>query len=350
MKMRVAVGMSGGVDSTVAAVLLQNRGYEVVGITFRFTEDFDASDAIRACEKLGIEHHVIDYRKKFKEKVIDKFIDDYRKGITPNPCVMCNRYVKLNFLYDEMIKYDCHFMATGHYAKVENGRLYKSVDSNKDQTYFLCEMTKDQISSIIFPLEGIDKSIVRKIAEEYRLDNATKKDSTDVCFINGTFQEYITNSIKDCKGDVVNVSTNEKVGEHNGLFHYTVGQRRGLGIGGSSGRMFVVGKNIEENILYVALGNDTDYLTSTSCILKDINWFVDKEKFTNVTAKFRYRQQELPVEIEIIDENHLFVKYPLGIQAVTPGQVCAIYRGEECLGGGIIKEVRKDDKKLWYLL
>lgn len=349
MKKRVAVGMSGGVDSSVAAVLLQKEGYEVVGITFRFTEDFDEKDAILVCEKLGIEHHVIDYRKEFKEKVIDKFIDDYKRGITPNPCVMCNRYVKLNFLYEQMIKHNCDYMATGHYAKQVDGKLYKSADHNKDQTYFLCEMTKEQLSSILFPLEGIDKAKVRKIAEENNLVNALKKDSTDVCFINSTFKDYISNNINDSKGDVIDVSTNKKIGEHGGLFNYTIGQRRGLNIGGNTDRMFVVGKNIEKNILYVAIGSDTDYLMSTSCLLEDASLFSNNINLNNLTAKFRYRQNEIPVNIELMDDNKILVKYPEGIKSVTPGQVCAIYNGNECIGGGVIKEVMKDGEKLWYL-
>lgn len=349
MKKRVAVGMSGGVDSSVAAVLLQKEGYEVVGITFKFTEDFDAEDAAKVCEKLGIEHHVIDYRKEFKEKVIDKFIDDYKRGITPNPCVMCNRYVKLNFLYEQMIKHNCDYMATGHYAKVIDGKLYKSADQNKDQTYFLCEMTNDQLSRILFPLEGIDKVKVREIAEENDLENASKKDSTDVCFINNTFKDYISNNINDSKGDVIDVSNNKKVGEHNGLFHYTIGQRRGLNIGGNSDRMFVVGKNIEKNILYVAIGSDTDYLTSTSCLLENANLFSNDINLTNLTAKFRYRQNEIPVNIELMDDNRILVNYPEGIKSITPGQVCTIYDGNCCIGGGVIKEVMKNGKKLWYL-
>lgn len=223
---------------------------------------------------------------------------------------MCNRYVKLNFLYEQMIKHNCDYMATGHYAKQVDGKLYKSVDQNKDQTYFLCEMTNDQLSRILFPLEGIDKAKVRKIAEENDLENASKKDSTDVCFINNTFKDYISNNIKDSNGDVIDVSTNKKVGEHNGLFHYTIGQRRGLNIGGNTDRMFVVGKNIEKNILYVAIGSDTYYLTSTSCLLEDANLFSNDINLTNLTAKFRYRQNEIPVNIELMDDNKILVKYP----------------------------------------
>lgn len=349
MKRKVVIGMSGGVDSSVAAILLQNEGYEVIGITFVFTEDFDAKDAINVCDKIGIEHHIIDYRKEFKEKVIDSFLSDYKKGITPNPCVMCNRYVKLNFLYEQMIKYNCDYMATGHYAKVIDGKLYKSADENKDQTYFLCEMTKEELSHIIFPLEGIDKEMVRKIAKENNLNNALKKDSTDVCFINNNFKEYITNNIKDNRGDVIDVSTNKKVGCHNGLFRYTIGQRRGLNIGGNSDRMFVVGKDLDKNILYVIVGSETDYLISTSCVLEKTNWFSDEKNYDGLTAKFRYRQKELPVDIEFLEGDKILVKYKDGIKSVTPGQVCAIYNGDRCLGGGVIKEVQKNGKKLWYL-
>lgn len=347
MKKKVVVGISGGVDSSVAVVLLKEQGYEVVGVTFVFTDDFDSTDAVLVCKKLGIEHHVIDYRKEFKEKVIDKFISDYKKGITPNPCIMCNRYVKFKFLYDAMIKYNCDFIATGHYARVINNHLYKSNDLNKDQTYFLCELTKEELSKVIFPLEGIEKDKVRQIAKENNLINANKKDSTDVCFITSNFKEYIKDSIKENTGDVIDIVTNKKIGVHNGLSRFTIGQRRGLNIGGVQDRMFVVGKNIVKNILYVAVGSDTNYLISDSCILDSVNLFNNDIDSNNLTAKFRYRQQEVPVKVEFKDDK-LLVKYD-NVKSVTPGQICAIYNGDECIGGGVIKEVMKDGKKLWYL-
>ena len=345
---KVVVGISGGVDSSVAAILLQKQGYEVIGVTFRFTEDFDSSDAINVCEKLGIEHHILDYREVFKEKVIDKFISDYNQGLTPNPCVLCNRFIKFNFLYDSMIKYNADYFATGHYAKVIDKKLYKSVDLNKDQTYFLCNITKEQISKVLFPLEGIDKTKVREIAEEYDLINASKKDSTDVCFITSAFKDYIKDKINSKKGPVINVQTNEIIGEHDGLNRYTIGQRRGINIGGSEDRMYVVGKDIENNILYIALGDDNEYLISTSCILENVNLFGDI-KFTECNAKFRYRQEESLVKLNWLNDTSVEVIYEQGIKSVTPGQACAFYLGEECLGGGIIKEVRKDNEKLWYL-
>ena len=231
---KVVVGISGGVDSSVAAYLLKNDGFEVIGITFRFTEEFDPADAIETCKKLNIEHHILDYRSIFKELVIDKFINDYKNGLTPNPSVLCNRLIKLNFLYHAMIKYNADYFATGHYARVIDGKLYKSKDLNKDQTYFLSNITKEQLNKVIFPLDNIGKEKVREIATNAGLINANKKDSTDVCFINSNFKEYIKSKLNNNKGLVINIETNEIIGEHNGLFTYTIGQRRGINIGGTT--------------------------------------------------------------------------------------------------------------------
>ena len=345
---KVVVGISGGVDSAVAAILLKNEGYEVIGVTFIFTDEFDPTDTIEVAKKLNLEHHIIDYRDIFKKEVIDKFISDYNNGLTPNPCILCNKNIKLKFLYENMIKYDADFFATGHYARVINGKLFKSRDLNKDQTYFLSNITNEELNKILFPLEGIDKETVRKIALENDLLVANKKDSTDVCFINSNFKEYIKDKINNTKGPVINVETNEKLGYHDGLNRYTIGQRRGLNIGGLNERMYVVGKNIEKNILYIAIGDDNDYLISTSCIVENVNMF-SEEKITNCYAKFRYRQEEIEVNLNWIDDNTVEVIYPNGVKSVTPGQACAFYNNDECLGGGIIKEVRKNNQKLWYL-
>ena len=345
---KVILGLSGGVDSSVAAAILKEQGYEVIGITFKFVDNFDSEDAVKVAKTLGIEHHVIDYREIFKEKVIDKFLLDYKSGITPNPCVICNKNVKLRFLLDEMYKFNADYIATGHYAKIADGRLFKSIDLNKDQTYFLCQITKEELNKILLPLEGIDKEEVRKIANEIGLDNANKKDSTDVCFINQKFSEYISSNIESKPGDIININNNEKLGKHKGLSYYTIGQRRGLDIGGTEGRCYVVGKNIDKNILYVAIGDNSDALISDSAIIEDVNYFKE-EKVTNCTAKFRYRQEEEKVEIEWLEDNKVLVKYPQGIKSVTPGQACVFYDKDECLGGGIIKEVRKNNEKLWYL-
>jgi len=345
---KVVVGISGGVDSAVAAIMLQKAGYEVIGVTFLFTDDFDTTDAVNVCNALNIEHHILDYKKIFKKQVIDKFINDYNKGITPNPCILCNRTVKFNFLYESMLKYNADCFATGHYAKVIDGKLYKSADKNKDQTYFLCNITKEQLNKVLFPLDGIDKETVRKIAADYQLVNASKKDSADVCFITTDFKDYIKDKIKCEKGEVIDVLTDEIVGMHEGLNRYTIGQRRGLNIGGSDDRMYVVGKDIEKNILYIATGEDNNYLISTSCVLKNVNMFSDF-RINKCAAKFRYRQEEVDVKLNWINDNTVEVIYEQGVKAVTPGQACAFYIEDECLGGGIIDYVCKNGEKLWYL-
>ena len=344
---RVIIGMSGGVDSSVAIILLKEMGYEVVGVTFKFIDDFDTKDAEEVAKKLSIEHHVIDYRHKFKNKVIDKFINDYSCGLTPNPCINCNRVCKFKYLFENMKKYNCDYIATGHYAKIKDSKIYRSIDLNKDQSYFLYNLPKEYLSKIIFPLEGIDKDKVREIAAKNNLVVANKKDSYDVCFINTSFKDFISKNTKTAPGEVIDVKTNKVIGKHKGLENYTIGQRKGLNIGGTEDKMFVVGKDVKKNILYIAFGTDNDYLISTSCLVNNINYLGD-EKVTKCTAKFRYRQKDIPVELEWLDKEVL-VKYPQGDRAVTPGQSCVFYNGDECLGGGIIKEVRKDNKKLWYL-
>lgn len=344
---RVVIGMSGGVDSSVAIILLKKMGYEVVGVTFKFIDDFDVKDAEEVAKKLSIEHHVIDYRDKFKKNVIDKFINDYSCGLTPNPCINCNRVCKFKYLFESMEKFNCDYIATGHYAKIKDNRIYRSVDLNKDQSYFLYNLPKEYLSKIIFPLEGIDKDKVRQIATDNNLIVANKKDSYDVCFIKTSFNDFINNNIKSRPGEVIDVKTNKVIGKHRGLENYTIGQRKGLNIGGTKDKMFVVGKDVKNNKLYIAFGTNNDYLISTSCLVGNINYLSDK-RIEKCTAKFRYRQKDIPVEVEWLD-NEIIVKYPQGERAVTPGQSCVLYSGDECLGGGIIKEIRKDNKKLWYL-
>lgn len=345
---KVVVGISGGVDSSVAALILKEQGYEVVGLTFIFTDNFDVNDAVKVCEKLDIEHHIIDYRNEFMNTVINSFIDDYKHGITPNPCVLCNKEVKFNFLYQKMLDYGCNYIATGHYAKIIDGKLYKSEDINKDQTYFLAQLSQEQLSKLLLPLEGITKENVREIARKNDLINADKKDSTDVCFITNSFKEYMNDKVNSIEGDIVDIETNKVLGKHEGLNKYTIGQRKGLNIGGASDRVFVVGKNIENNILYVALGDDNKYLYSTSCVLTNVN-FNSELRPEKCHAKFRYRSSEVEVELEYLDSGKLEVKYN-GVKSVTPGQACVLYIDDMCIGGGIIETVKKNNEKLWYLL
>ncbi len=345
---RVLLGMSGGVDSSAAVIKLKEMGYEVVGLTFRFIDDFDAGDAVKVAEKLGIEHHVLDYRKEFKKEVIDNFLNDYSNGLTPNPCVHCNKVCKFKYLFENMERFNCDFIATGHYAKLEDGKLYRSSDLLKDQSYFLFDLPKDKINQIIFPLEGMTKPEVRELASQCKLENANKKDSFDVCFIKTNFNDYIREHIKQMPGDVINIETKEVIGKHKGLVNYTIGQRRGLDIGGTEERMFVVGKDFKKNILYICIGEDNDYLISDSCIIDEVNLLTD-DKISKCSAKFRYRMDDIPVEIEYLSDNKILVKYSDGVKRVTPGQACVLYDGDLCLGGGIIREVLKNGEKLWYI-
>ncbi len=366
---KVVVGMSGGVDSAVSAILLKEQGYEVEGLFMKnwdsitnndikgnstlndeiCPQEKDYEDAKKVCELLGIKLHRIDFVKEYWDFVFTYFLNELKEGRTPNPDVMCNKYIKFDMFAKEAEKLGADYIATGHYARIKDGKLLRAVDDNKDQTYFLSQVSKEQLKKVLFPIGDMVKPDVRKIAEEYDLITAEKKDSTGICFIGErNFNNFLKNYLPNKPGDVINIDTNEKVGEHIGLMYYTIGQRRGLDIGGTKERMFVVGKDLTKNILYICIGEDNDYLVSDSCVIDEVNYLGD-EKITNCTAKFRYRQKDVPVELEWLDNNEILVKYPQGVKRVTPGQACVLYNGEECLGGGIIKEVRKNGEKLWYL-
>ena len=365
---KVVIGMSGGVDSSVGAILLKKAGYEVIGLFMRnwdsmVNNDFngnpnldnnicpqeqDYNDAVKVCEKIGIPLHRVDFVKEYWDYVFTYFLDELKKGRTPNPDIMCNKYIKFDQFAHEAEKLGADYIATGHYARIKNGQLLRAIDDNKDQSYFLSQVSKEQLKNVLFPIGDMIKPDVRKIAEEYELVTADKKDSTGICFIGErNFSNFLKNYLPNQPGDIIDIKTNKKVGEHIGLMHYTIGQRRGLNIGGTKERMFVVGKDLNKNILYIESGND-EYLITDSCIVDQINWTYDK-KITSCTAKFRYRQKDVKVELEWLNKGEILVKYPQGVKSVTPGQACVFYDEEICLGGGIIKEVRKNEKKLWYL-
>ena len=368
MKKKVVVGMSGGVDSSVSAILLQKQGYEVIGLFMRnwdsladgeldgpttstgqCPQEADYDDAKAVCDKLGIPLYRKDFVKEYWDYVFTYFLDELKNGRTPNPDIMCNKYIKFDMFAKEARKLGADYIATGHYARMNNGHLLRGIDSNKDQTYCLSQVSKKQLENVLFPVGDMEKKDVRKIAEEYELITAKKKDSTGICFIGErNFKNFLKNYLPNQPGDVINIDTNEVIGKHIGLMNYTIGQRKGLNIGGTKDKMFVVGKDLEKNVLYICLGEDNDYLISTSCLVDNINYLGD-EKLENVTAKFRYRQEDIPVHLEWIENGEVLVRYEQGVKSVTPGQACVFYNKEECLGGGIIKEVRKNDKKLWYL-
>lgn len=345
---KVVIGISGGVDSSVSAYLLKERGYEVIGVTFLFTPDADPTDAIKVCEILNIEHHIIDYKKGFKEQIINQFINAYKNGITPNPCILCNKTVKIKLLYDLLKEYNADYIATGHYAKITPEGLYKSSDINKDQTYFLSEVPFYMLSKLLLPLESITKDKVREIARSINLNTADKKDSTDVCFITSKFKDFILEQISSKPGDIIDLSSMNKIGTHNGLSFYTIGQRRGLNIGGTKDRMYVAGKDLNKNILYVASSEDNNYLLSDKTKLEQMN-FISSKRPTKCTAKFRYHQEEREVEIEYTDDPSIIYVHYSNIASVTPGQACVLYDNDECLGGGIINEVYRNNENVWYL-
>ena len=366
--MKVIVGMSGGVDSSVAAILLKEQGYEVEGLFMRnwdalvnqdvlgnpsldnniCPQEQDYNDALKVCQKLNIPLHRVDFVKEYWDYVFTYFLEELKKGRTPNPDVMCNKYIKFDLFIKEAKKLNADYIATGHYAKLDNNNLYKAIDLNKDQTYFLAQVPKKQFENVLFPLGEITKPEVRKIAKKYDLITADKKDSTGICFIGErNFSKFLENYLPNQEGDIVNIETKEKLGRHIGLMHYTIGQRRGLNIGGTDERMFVCGKDLNKNILYVCLKDNNEYLYSTSAIIEDVNLLSNLED--ECMAKFRYRQNDNPVKIKKLDNNELLVTYPDGIKAVTPGQVCVLYKEDLCIGSGIVKEVQKNGKKLWYL-
>lgn len=368
-KGKVIVGMSGGVDSSVAAIVLKNQGYEVEGLYMRNWDSFanseyngapvgktgicpqeeDYNDAKAVCDKLGIPLHRKDFVKEYYDYVFEYFLDELKKGRTPNPDIMCNKYIKFDQFAKEAEKLGADYIATGHYCRLDDGIFKRAIDDNKDQTYFLSQVSKEQLKNVLFPIGDMLKPDVRKIAEQYDLITAKKKDSTGICFIGErNLTNFLSNYLPTTPGDIVNIDTKEVIGKHIGLMYYTIGQRRGLDIGGTNERMFVVGKDLNKNILYICIGEDNDYLITDSCIVEDIN-YLGNEKITKCTAKFRYRQKDVDVEVERLSDNEIIVKYPQGVKRVTPGQACVLYDGEKCLGGGIIKEVRKNNEKLWYL-
>lgn len=366
---KVVIGMSGGVDSSVAAILLKEHGYEVEGLFMRnwdtslngdilgnpnlndqiCPQEQDYNDALEVCKKIGIPLHRIDFVKEYWDYVFVYFLEELKKGRTPNPDIMCNKYIKFDYFIREAKRLGADYIATGHYARIKDGQLLRAVDTNKDQTYFLSQLNQEQLSKVLFPIGELTKPEVRKIAEQYGLITAKKKDSTGICFIGErNFKNFLKNYLPNQPGKIVNIETNEVVGDHVGLMYYTIGQRRGLEVGGTTDRLFVVGKNLQDNVLYVALGEDNPYLYSDSCIIDTVN-FNCEERPLKCSAKFRYRANDYPVTLEYLDNGEIKVKYD-AVKSVTPGQACVFYDGEKCLGGGIVKTVCKDDKKLWYIL
>ncbi len=354
MSKTVVVGLSGGVDSSVAALLLKNQGYRVVGLFMRnweekdengaCTADDDFNDVVRVAGLLKIPYYTVNFAKEYRERVFSRFLQEYEAGRTPNPDVLCNREIKFGPFRAYAKELGADFVATGHYCGVshEGGihRLLKARDTGKDQTYFLNQVTQEQLSDVLFPLADLDKSEVRKIAEENGLATAKKKDSTGICFIGErNFRKFLQEFLPARRGKIL-TSAGEEVGEHCGVMYYTLGQRRGLELGGKkgeAGRWFVVGKDVKKNILYVSHGDESP-LYSTSCTVEEMNFIPvppERDEFV-CTAKFRYRQGEQGVRVKRTGENSLEIFFDKPQRAVTEGQYAVLYDETQCLGGGVI--------------
>ncbi len=349
--------MSGGVDSAVAALLLKQQGHEVVGVFMKNWEEEgedgvctaaeDYEDVRRVADKIGIPYYTVNFAKEYKERVFSYFLSEYRMGRTPNPDVLCNSEIKFKAFLELSRTADMEYLATGHYARTErNGssvRLLRAFDQNKDQTYFLAGLTQQQLFNAMFPIGELQKGEVRRIAREFNLANAEKKDSTGVCFIGErNFKQFLMQFLPAQPGDMVDLS-GRVIGRHDGLMYYTLGQRKGLGIGGrkegSGESWFVIGKDLERNLLIVQQGEQEE-LFSTALSCSHVNWIAGSPPSNrfSCTAKFRYRQPDQRVEVAVVDEG-AHVKFLESQRAVTPGQWAVFYDGEECLGGGPIDKV-----------
>lgn len=348
----VVVGLSGGVDSSVAAYLLKEQGYKVIGIHMRGeNKETSVEDETRVrelCKIMGIECVVVDF-KDHMQLVKDYFINEYLSGRTPNPCVVCNKEVKFKPFLEYLAKFNADYFATGHYAIIEHKGdkhiLKKAVDTGKDQSYFLCQLSKEQISKALFPLGNLTKAEVRKIAEENNLITKNTKESYDVCFLGSEkFKDFMANNYPEKSGDIVDIKTNQVVGKHTGISKHTIGQRRGLNIGGKNGyeadRWFVVKKDIKTNTLYVSCG-ECEEMFSSGCVVTEFNWIADEltgEFKTN--AKLRYRQPDQAVSVSVIDKNTIQLTFKEKQRAVAIGQFAVLYNNNgECIGGGRIARV-----------
>lgn len=353
----VVIGMSGGVDSAVSAWLLKQQGYNVVALFMHnweeeedgcCTAEQDFDDVKRVSDKIGIPYYSVNFAKQYKERVFSYFLDEYKKGRTPNPDVLCNREIKFGPFLQYAKAMGADYVATGHYCGIEHANgvhyLLKAKDQSKDQTYFLNQLSQQQLQDVLFPLADLEKSEVRKIADDLGLVNAKKKDSTGICFIGErNFRKFLQTYLPNQPGKMVDVN-GKVVGEHIGLMYYTLGQRRGLGLGGTDdgcGRWFVAEKDLQNNVLVVSHG-DESVLMSSSLVASQLNWIpsAHAEQF-HCTAKFRYRQTEQEVDVTLLPNNGAKVVFKDKQRAVTPGQFVVFYSENKCIGGGVIDEVFK---------
>lgn len=370
-KIRVVVGMSGGVDSSVTALLLKEQGYDVVGVFMKNWDDTDENgvctatedykDVAKVANQIGVPYYSVNFEKEYWDRVFEYFLAEYRLGRTPNPDVMCNKEIKFKAFLDYAMQLGADYVATGHYAQIkrdEDGTVHmlRGVDNNKDQTYFLSQLSQEQLAKTMFPLGHMEKSEVREIAKKAKLATAQKKDSTGVCFIGEkNFKEFLGKYLPAQPGKMMTLDGQVK-GDHAGLMYYTIGQRQGLGIGGGQGDnsepWFVVGKELETNTLLVGQGFHHEHLYATSLEASEVHFTVDTPmpKEFKCTAKFRYRQQDTGVTVILNDDQtKATVIFDEAVRAITPGQAVVFYNGDECLGGGLIDAAISEKKIRQYV-
>lgn len=360
---KVIVGLSGGVDSSVAALLLLEQGYQVEGLFMKnWDEQFpdgrcmweaDVEDAMRVCDRLGVRLNTVDLSLEYWDHVFSHFLDEYKNGRTPNPDILCNQEIKFRAFLEQALGLGAEFIATGHYARIHNTdgtcQLLKGVDANKDQSYFLCRLDQAQLKRALFPAGGLYKPEVRELARKAGLITHDKKDSTGICFVGERpFRDFLRRYIPEQTGAIC-TPDGKTIGTHVGVFYYTLGQRQGLGIGGVRGAneepWYVVGKDIEKNILYVAQGHDHPLLFSTGLAAGDVHWIAGRSPLLplHCTAKTRYRQPDQSCVIESMTDSECTVTFEQKQRAVTPGQYVVFYDGDRCLGGGIIESTIQDN-------
>lgn len=355
----VVVGMSGGVDSSVSAYLLKKQGFNVIGLFMKnwqsepgevCSSEIDFKDASEVCDILDIPLHKANFSDDYWDRVFKQFLSEHEKGRTPNPDILCNREIKFKSFYDYALKIGADFIATGHYAKVENNngeaKLYRSKDIDKDQTYFLHEVSSKEFSKTIFPLSDLYKSEVRDIAKELNLNIHSKKDSVGICFVGEkNLRDFLNRFIKFKKGNILNTD-NDVIGEHNGSVLYTIGQRQGLGIGGIKDTdelpWYVYGKNIAKNEIYVCQGVDNELLYTESILLDRIHWINEFKTCKDLECLVQIRHRHKPVKCKVEFNERINVKFEKEIRGVAPGQSAVFYKDNLCLGGGVI-EARNND-------
>lgn len=356
-KQKVIIGLSGGVDSSVSAFLLQQEGYEVEGLFMKNWEqdDYpghcaaadDLKDAQAVCDQLNIPLHTVNFSKQYWERVFQIFLDEYAQGITPNPDVLCNKEIKFKAFFQHAMGLGADWIATGHYARrvetPDGAALFQAKDVNKDQTYFLHAIAKQALNKTLFPLGGYLKSEVRSIAQQLKLPNHDKKDSTGICFIGEkNFRAFLKDFLLAKPGDIV-TTDGKMIGRHEGIIFYTIGQRQGLGIGGVKGNAempwFVVAKNIQNNQLIVAQGEEHPTLYAQGLICGPVEWLVDLPSTDfpkSCNTKIRYRQPAHPCLLSSLNDNEHYVNFSSPQRAVTPGQYIVFYDKHRCLGGAKI--------------